>query len=276
MVKDLVRLKDRRGNDANEHFLVEGKRETQRAIKSGFACKHLYFCQDFVTFSTGGDGSQILMHLGASPGSQQIGGMTSLSVEAFNKIATRESSDGILAVFKTRNYRLEDLSEPHPSQPYVVVALEELEKPGNLGAILRTADGAGVRAVVMLGSSVDVWNRHVIRASLGGVFSVPVVCCSSSDFYDWCASRKVHVVAAALDGRATSLFTSDLAKPLAIVLGREATGLSQYWLHKAQTLVQIPMLGLCDSLNVSVAAGVLMYESLRQQKATFGDSQQSQ
>lgn len=252
-IKDLVRLKNRKGIESEHSFLVEGVRECQRALRAGFNLKSLFFCKDLLN----ADGQSFVLQ---AP--QNV--CTSVSQQAFAKVATREGSEGILTVFDQKTFSVTDIKKRAKSQPIFVVVIEDLEKPGNLGAILRTADGADVHGVIVLGMNVDVWNPNVIRSSLGGVFSVPTVCLKHADFFEWCRSNKIKKIAAALDDRSRPVFGEDLRDPVAIIVGSEARGLSDEVLEKSDRICMIPMLGICDSLNVSVAAGVLMYETRRQ------------
>ena len=251
-IKDLVRLKDRKGERAEECFVVEGLREINRAFQSGFELLELYQCLVLIP-----DLPKTLV-------AKTYVALTYISQEAFQKVAVREGSDGLIAVFKARTIGLESLTTLVVGKVPLIVAAEDVEKPGNLGAILRTADAAGVHAVVVLDQAVDPWNQHVIRASLGGVFSVPVIHATSEEFFAWCQKNKVSTVAAALSQRSSTVFKQNLKEPTAILLGSEARGLSKFWFENATHLAQIPMFGVCDSLNVSVAAAVFIYEAVRQ------------
>jgi TrmH family RNA methyltransferase len=150
----------------------------------------------------------------------------------------------------------------------LLVAVEGVEKPGNLGALLRVCDGAGVLAVVLLEGTVDPYNPNVIRASLGTVFAVPVLAETSGRFRAWCDATGVLVQAAALDDRAVTYPDARWTGPVTLLLGSEAHGLSGYWLDRADSLVRIPMHGMADSLNVATAAAVLVYEAVRQRSTT--------
>ena len=251
-IKDLVRLKDRKGPWAEGTFLVEGDREIRRAIQSKFELEQIFFCRDL-----------ILSNAAAIDRSSQAKEIF-ISREAFAKVATRDSSDGVLAVFRTRTWTTDSILPKAPNKPLLILAVEDIEKPGNLGAILRTADAAGVDAVVALGKAVDLWNPNVVRASLGGVFSVPTIFAENETFRQWCRKKNIRLVGAALHQKSKSLYKTSLINSVAIVLGSEAHGLSNYWLESSDDLAVVPMQGVCDSLNVSVAAALFAYEAVRQ------------
>jgi TrmH family RNA methyltransferase len=257
-IKDLVRLKDRKGDQAETHFVVEGAREIDRALKSGFKLTEIFYCHDVAN-----DKSLGIVHSTLDSLKQQI------TSTVFERIATRGSSDGLIAVFQTITYCMPPIESLKKSPNKIIIATEDVEKPGNLGAILRTADASGMPVVVALDKTVDIWNPNVIRASLGGIFSVPVVCMTSSDFFEWCQTHKYRTVASMLSSDSQSLFDTKLTGHAAVILGNEASGLSEFWQKKADEKVCIPMLGLCDSLNVSVAGALFMYEALRQTRTNI-------
>jgi TrmH family RNA methyltransferase len=178
----------------------------------------------------------------------------------FEKLSYRENPDGWLAVFQTPERTLESL-KPGPV-PLVLVA-ESVEKPGNLGAILRTADAAGVDALLICDPRVDLWNPNVVRASRGALFSVPAVDVDNGSALGWLRSRGMQILAATPS--AETLYTSaDMTAPLAIAVGTEDVGLSEFWLSNAHKQVRIPLVGKVNSLNVSIAAALLVYEAVRQ------------
>ena len=255
-IKDLVRLKDRKGERAERSFVVEGRREIERAIKVGFTLEDLFYCPDIL--------DNTARSVVGCAGEARL---AEVSSDAFAKVATRDGADGLIAVFGSKTQSFGDIERKAGTNPLFIIAVEDIEKPGNLGAVLRTADGAGVHGVIALGKTLDTWNPNVIRSSLGGVFSVPVVNAESSEFFEWCGRHRVKTVAAALSDRAESLFKKDLRGPLAIVLGSEAHGLSKASLSRSDEVAIIPMSGLCDSLNISVAAGVFIYEAMRQRNS---------
>ena len=190
--------------------------------------------------------------------------------QVFDKISQREHPDGWIALFQTPTRTLAGL--PLGREPLLVV-LESLEKPGNLGAILRTADAAGADAVIVCDPLADVYGPNVVRSSRGTVFSVPVVQASSNDAIDYLRSHRIGIVAATPDGNA-DYTDQDLTGGVALVLGTESSGLSRGWLDAADVLALIPMRGKVNSLNVSVAAATLIFEALRQRKAAGRSPQQ--
>ena len=252
-IKELVRLKARKGEWSQRAFLVEGAREIERAISQGFILDKFFVCQDLA----GSAGKSVL---------RKLAGFKAVTVaqDAFSKVATRDSSDGVLAVFMHRTFKFEDILKRTRADCPFIVAIESVEKPGNLGAILRSADGAGVHGVVILGQDIDIWNPNVIRASLGGIFSVPTVRLEPEDFFAQCKQLKIKTVAAALSNKSSSVFFENLKEPVSVIFGSEAHGLSDAIIDRCDSSIVIPMKGVCDSLNVSVAAGIVMYETLRQ------------
>lgn len=256
-IKDLVRLKERKSDRCERSFIVEGRREIERALSCGYRLEELYYCPDELE----GDLDSLLKIA-------QCERLAEVSKQAFSKVATREGSDGLIALFEAKTLRTEDISSRAKGEDLFVMVLENVEKPGNLGAVLRTADAIGVHGVILLGHEVDIWNPNVIRSSLGGVFSVPVVYLSNDRFFSFCRENKLSVVAAALTQKSSSLLQVNLKGPLAIVLGSEAHGISDEVLRKSDHQVLIPMLGVCDSLNVSVAAGIFAFEAMRQRRQT--------
>lgn len=256
-VKDIVRLNNRRQRDSKRLTIVEGQREVERALQAGVVPKEAYICPELISIdSHAGDTLQKLAQAGAT----QLFEVTSA---VFDKIAYRGSSGGVLLVIPYLNYSFEQLSEL--KSPFLVV-VDAAEKPGNLGAILRTADAAGVDALILTneeGTGTDIHNPNAIRASLGAIFTVPVLSTTVNEAAAWLHKRRIHIVAAAPD--ADEIYTSvSLTGPTAVVLGSEAFGLSNNWIKSADMLVQIPMFGVVDSLNLSVSAALLLYEVVRQ------------
>ena len=247
-IKDLVKLREGKHRRRTGTFLLEGDREIERALTGGFQLTDLFICQDFVS------------DLGRKLESEFNGMVHQVSPSVFEKIALRETTGGICAVSKQKYSALNELFQ---LEAPLLLVVESVEKPGNLGAILRTADGAGVDGVLILDEKADIFNPNSIRASLGAVFTVPVAKSeNAAEVLELCHRNKVQIVAASPHSE-IPYYDSDLTKSVAIVLGSEAFGLSDVW-EKAGVPVKIPMLGVCDSLNVSVSAGVLVYEARRQ------------
>jgi RNA methyltransferase, TrmH family len=250
-VKQLVALRHRRARDRAGVTLVEGYEELDLALSAGICPLTLYVCPDLA-----GDAAQPMIGRVAGLGTEMI----RVSRPVFAKIAYRESPDGWLAVVPAVPA---DLSLLDPGPRPLVLVCEGVEKPGNLGAILRTADAAGVAAVIAADPVTDWGNPNVVRASKGTVFSVPVASATSAEVLAWITGRSLALVAAAPDGDVL-LTDADLSGPTAIVVGSEARGLPAAWLDRAGTRVRIPMFGRADSLNVATSAAILVYEAVRQ------------
>ena len=276
-------------------FVVEGRRELQHCIDAGFTVDTVFVCPSL-------HGSQPLQTSGcagplplsaatsvkqACPPSQQPAGPSLLrsrgwlrsgeaaadsaavqtktyevSEEVYKKISYREGTEGVMAEVRVPQRRLEDLTLPE--NPLVMV-LESVEKPGNLGAVLRSADAAGADAVLCCDPLTDLWNPNLIRASVGAVFTVPCVACSSQEAIAWLKARGIRILTAQLQD-SSLYYDCDMTAGTAIVMGTEATGLTQQWREAADAHIRIPMLGRLDSLNVSVSAAILLFEAVRQRQ----------
>ncbi len=240
-IKRLVRLRYRKHRDQEGVFVVEGRREVRRAIEAGLAPREVY------------------QPVG-EPDSLAGGMVFSCSPEALARVSYRSSPDTVVAVFNQFDTSLDRLVVG--ADPLILV-VEGLEKPGNLGAILRTADGTGADAVIAAGSRVDPFNPNVVRASTGAIFSVPFSVSSLSRALEWLRARQVSLLAASPQGDAAP-WDVDLTGPVALLVGAEDVGLSSVAIGRAKQLIRIPMLGSVDSLNVSVSMAVLAYEAVRQ------------
>jgi len=253
-IKQLVALRRRRGRDKAGGTLVEGQAEIGLALAAGVAPRELYYCPELAA-----PGSLAITAQAASAGAEII----RVSRPVFEKISYREGPDGWLAVVPAVLDRLDRLRLT--ARPLVLVCAG-LEKPGNLGAILRTADAAGLDAVIAADPVTDWANPNVVRASKGTVFSVPVASASTQEALAWISDHGLQIVAATPDAR--QLVTeADLTGPTAIAVGAEQAGLSEEWLKRADVRVRIPMFGLADSLNVSTSAAIISYEAVRQRLA---------
>jgi TrmH family RNA methyltransferase len=185
-----------------------------------------------------------------------------VSRAVFEKMSYRDNPDGWLAVFPIPHASLNEL---RLSDIPIVIVAESIEKPGNLGAILRTADAAHVDALLVCDPRADVWNPNVVRASRGTVFSVPVVECDNDSALEWLRSRKIRILAASPS--ADAIYSNvDMNEPLAIAVGTEDQGLTDFWMSKADVKVKIPMMGIVNSLNVSVSTALMVYEAVRQRR----------
>lgn len=253
-IKAAVALGKHRERQETGLFLVEGAREIERALACGYEVTQAFYCPEAMS----PEGYSLIGALRT----KLLGPMyLEVDAEVFAKLAMREGSDGVAVVAKQKPHVLSGLRlGPSP----LVLALEAVEKPGNLGALLRTADGAGVDAVIVLEHGVDVYNPNVIRSSLGTVFKVPVVVSSASDFVEFCRRGGIRISAAALSDRAVDYASVDYGGGAALLLGSEAHGLSSALIAAADHIVKIPMLGIADSLNVAAAGAVLLYEARRQ------------
>ena len=184
--------------------------------------------------------------------------------QVYEKMAYRESTEGIIAIVRCKEHNLSNLNIQSNLSPLIIV-LERVEKPGNLGAILRTAEAAGVDAVIVCDPLTDIYNPNLIRASIGGVFNVPTAVCTSEECIAFLKSNHIKILTAQLQD-SYEYYDYDMTQATAIVMGTESTGLTQQWREAADAHIRIPMLGRLDSLNVSVSAAILMYEAVRQRK----------
>ena len=251
-LKRLVRLRERRARDEEQAFLVEGYREVRRALERNVALEGLYFSREWFL----GVNEPALLAEAEAAGAR----LFELSKDAFAKVAYRERPDGILAVAPQWRRRLADLALP--AEPFVLV-VEAIEKPGNLGTILRSADAAGCDAVVVCDPVTDLFNPNVVRASTGVLFSVPCVVEEGPAVLAWLRAKGIRAVATT--PAAQQLYTDcDLTGPLAIIMGSEQYGLSEFWLKGADSPVRVPMAGQADSLNVAMAALITLFEAVRQ------------
>ncbi len=237
---------------------VEGLREVERAFANGWMPQEVYVSESLAA----GAARSLLQWAQANDVP-----ITTCTPDVFAKIAYRENPEGLLAVGPMPTGRLEALDVPDAP---LLLAAAEIEKPGNLGALLRTADGVAVDAVLVCGDAVDLGNPNLIRSSLGTVFYLPLAVASSDEAVAWLGQRRIRVVAADPDAD-TVYCDADLRGPLAIVVGAEDRGLPEAWRRAADVRVSIPMRGQNDSLNVSVAAAVLLYEALRQRSRAGAD-----
>jgi TrmH family RNA methyltransferase len=231
-------------------FIIEGARELSLAVMGNYLLDSVYICPELFERT---DYPEVIRSI-----SSDI--VYEVSETVFQKIAYREGSDGILALAKPKNNRLENLDVP--KNPFFIV-LEAVEKPGNLGAILRTADAAKVSGVIVCDPLVDIYNPNVVRSSVGCVFTVPIVVCNNEEALDFFKKNKIQTFAAELKA-AQYYQDTDFTSSSAIIMGTEADGLSNFWLNQADKRIKIPMRGAIDSLNVSVSTAIISFEAMRQ------------
>lgn len=244
LVKDLVRLRSRRHRDREKRFLIEGRREIALAMRGGVELHRLVVCPDL-------GGEAITGHP-----------LVEMAEAPFRKVSVRQNPDGFLAVADHLDARLDRLRLPEGA---LVLWVESIEKPGNLGAMLRTADAVGVDGVIVTDPTTDIHNPNVVRASQGALFTVAVAVASAAEAADRLAREGIRLVALT-PAASNSLWDTDLAGPVAVAIGAEATGLSPEVVAVAAEEVMIPMSGAVDSLNASVAAAVVLYEAARQRR----------
>ena len=255
-VKEMLRLKEKsRARMQAQKFIIEGVRELELAIERQYNILEFYYEPTILSSDAL---SGILKKLAAQPIAVSP---AILSGAAFEKLAQRSSTEGIIAVAATKSHALSALKVTAKNPLYLVA--EAPEKPGNIGALLRTADAAGIDAVIIANPKTDLYNPNVIRSSVGGVFTVPVAMGTSEEVLDFLQAAKANVFAAALQASKPHTEVS-YTDTTAIVVGTEATGLEAIWLERANQNIRIPMRGKIDSMNVSVAAGILIFEAIRQ------------
>jgi|TARA_R110002020_G_scaffold396281_4_gene606436 TrmH family RNA methyltransferase len=249
LVKQLVALSEKsRDRKKLGLFLIEGEREIGLALQGGYQLNQLLFCAEIFS----GDPA-----LFASEGTEII----KISEEVYQKIAYRTTTEGILAVAETKDLTLDSLHFKN-GNPLILVA-EAPEKPGNIGALLRTADAANVDAVLIANPRTDLYNPNIIRSSVGCLFTNQVATGTSEEIVAYLTAKDIQIFSATLQD-SKPYHNSDFTKPTAIVVGTEATGLTQIWREQSTQNILIPMQGTIDSMNVSVAAGILIFEAKRQ------------
>jgi TrmH family RNA methyltransferase len=235
---------------------VEGRREIGHALEAGFKIRTLFVCPEVAgTRWPVGAGHDVIPGL--------TGNLIEIPESLYAKAAYREGTEGIIAEMEVRTLRLEDLVL---GEAPLIVVLESVEKPGNLGAVLRSADAARADAVIVCDPRTDLWNPNLIRASLGGIFTVPTVCVSSEAAIAWLRDRGIRILTAQLQD-SSWYYDTDMTVGTALVMGTESTGLTDVWRAAAHAHIRIPMLGRLDSLNVSVSAAILLFEAVRQRNA---------
>jgi RNA methyltransferase, TrmH family len=259
-MKNAVRLFDRKARDESGLFLIEGYRELSRAVDASIEIVSLFICP--ILFL--GENEQSLIDKALKGGAD----IFSCDPKVFKKLSYRDRPDGLIAVASQMKLSLDALSRKIQGKqnPFFLVA-ESIEKPGNLGTILRSCDAVGADGVIICDRCTDIYNPNVVRASVGTLFTVPVVEAEGSQVLSWLKSRGVKILSSTPNTE-VEYTEADLSGPVALVVGTEQLGLSEAWLSQADVKVRIPMMGVADSLNVATATTLLLYEVLRQRSST--------
>jgi len=248
-IKSLLLLQEKaKARKQTGTFLIEGKREILLAIKGGYQINTLLFYSELIT-------EKEINNL-----VQNTTDLIEINKDIFEKLAYRESTEGVIAVANSKSFSLSDLKLKE--NPLLLIA-EAPEKPGNIGALLRTADAANLDAVIIANPNGDLYNPNIIRSSVGCLFTNQIATGTTSEIIAFLKERKINFYCATLQN-STSYYTQDYTTPSAIVVGTEATGLSEEWREAATQNIIIPMQGEIDSMNVSVAAAILIFEAKRQ------------
>jgi RNA methyltransferase, TrmH family len=248
-IKNVVKLQQKSSERKTQNLIIiEGLREITLAIKSGIEIKTIFFCSEIISYDR-------IREITDNENT-----VFEISREVYHKMAYRDSTEGILVLAEPKFISLAKLKLC--KTPFLII-LESVEKPGNLGAILRTADAANVDAVIICDPLTDIYNPNVIRSSVGCIFTKQVVACSSDEAIDWLKKKKIKSFAAALTAN-HFYHETDFTIPSAIVMGTESDGLTKKWLKNADDQIKIPMNGEIDSLNVSTSTAILVFEAMRQ------------
>ncbi len=256
-------------------FVVEGRREVEHCVEMGLEVVEVFVCEELGGWSCDNVAAN---RTEGMKGVKEVEGMRGVKVAevtrgvqvtevtrgVYEKMAYRGGTEGVMAVVKSKERRLDELDL---NENPLIVVVERVEKPGNLGAILRSADAAGADAVVVCDPLTDLWNPNLIRSSIGAVFTVPCVACGSEECIEFLKAHGIQILTAQLQD-SELYYDTDMRRGTAIVMGTEATGLTEVWRQAADAHIRIPMLGRLDSLNVSVSAAILLYEAVRQRGGT--------
>jgi TrmH family RNA methyltransferase len=252
-IKSLVLLQEKaKARKQSGTFLIEGNREIELALKGHYELETILICKELADLS-----NNLTLRKSNNP-------VIEISKEVYQKLAYRDTTEGILAVAKIKSLQLSDLKLPE--NPLIVV-MEAIEKPGNIGAMLRTCDAAKVDAVIIANPKTDLYNPNIVRSSVGCLFTNQIASASTEDVVAYLIKNNINFYCATLQN-STAYHTQNYTLPTALVVGTEATGLSDLWREKATQNIIIPMQGEIDSMNVSVAAAILIFEAKRQRGFT--------
>lgn len=262
-IKLLLELQEKSKTRKKEGlFVVEGRRELLHCIEAGYVPFAVFFCPEIISKTDRTEIENAIEKQNAA-----TGGKLPLAIEVpqqlYDKVAYRGGTEGVVAEMHCKDLSLDSLKlKENP----LIVVLESVEKPGNLGAVLRSADASGVDAVIVCDPLTDMYNPNLIRSSIGAIFTVPVATAKSDEAITWLKEKGAKIYTAQLQN-AEWYYDTDMTGATAIVMGTEATGLTDAWRNAADAHIKIPMLGRLDSLNVSVSAAILMYEAVRQRNS---------
>ncbi len=248
-VRKLYKNKERKESSL---FVAEGVLEVLRGLEAGFDVDMLFYCPDIFQKNI----NEFLESYNCNFETFEV------EKEVYKKLTYRDNTEGILAVFKKKIYGLEDIKVNDKS---LFIVLESVEKPGNLGAVLRTADAASVDAIMITESLVDQYHPNVIRASIGAVFNTPVVLTNNEELSEWLKDNNIKAYSAALPAY-EDIYSLDMTGKIALIFGTESSGLSDFWLENSTKNYTIPMRGIVDSLNVSVSVAISVFEAVRQRR----------
>ena len=249
-IKNILKLQDKsRERKKSGLFIIEGKREISLALKGNYIIKMILFCEDLITLdkiqNLGNDQTEII----------------SISKEVYQKIAYRDTTEGLISVVETKTNNLKNI-EFNTTTPLVLVA-ESPEKPGNIGALLRTADAANIDAVLIANPKTDLYNPNIIRSSVGCIFTNQIGTGTTQEIISFLQKKNIDIYATTLQN-SNAYHKENYTKATAIVVGTEATGLTEEFREAATQNINIPMQGAIDSMNVSVAAAIVLFEAKRQ------------
>ncbi len=254
-IKKVIKLHDKKDREKLQLFIVEGLREIQNALNAGIIFEEIFFCREL------NNSPELEACIQKFSSEKCI--IKETSRDVFEKMSVREGPDGILGIAQIQRKSLSDIHLP--SNPLILVA-EGIEKPGNLGALIRTAEAAGVHLLLVADNSVDIFSPHVIRTSQGLVFKLPIVVSSNQNILDFLSQKNIPILLTTPHTR-TSYWEQDMTQPTAILVGSEKDGVSEFWLTTAKSYTQavtIPMPGTADSLNVNAAATIVLFEAAKQ------------
>lgn len=258
-VKKIISLRKKNNRDEMDLFIIEGYRELLSAIDNGFTLESLFICPEFFLKDNEPKLIEKVIHKNTP--------VFELSPNIFSKISYRDRPDGLLAIAPQKHLSLKDLEKLiAKKEDFFCVVAEGIEKPGNLGTILRSCDAAGALFLIVCDRCTDIFNPNVVRASVGTLFTVPVVETTKKELFSFLEKQKIKLCAATPSAK--EIFTKvDLTKKIALAMGCEQYGLSDEFLNKSSIKIKIPMMGKADSLNVASATTLMLYEALRQRQS---------